>query len=138
MNSEDKRVLQAKNVSKVYDLGKVKINALDNIEVEIYKGELVAIVGKSGSGKSTLMHILGLLDSPTSGEIILNDINTTKYNEKELARIRNKEIGFVFQSFNLLKRTTALENVVLPLKYSKVPKKDWNNKNEGGNIYRNE
>jgi len=121
-------VIQAKNVTKVYDLGSVQIHALRGVTLEIYPGEMVAIIGKSGSGKSTLMHILGLLDSPTAGEIVLNGKNTTKYNEKELARIRNKEIGFVFQSFNLLPRTTTLENVVLPLKYSNVPQGQWQNK----------
>jgi len=82
----------------------------------------MSITGKSGSGKSTLMHMLGLLDTPTSGELILNGKNTKGMNEKELARIRNSEIGFVFQTFNLLQRTTVLENVILPLTYSKVPK----------------
>ncbi len=121
-------LLQATNISKVYDLGKTQIHALKNVSVTVYSGELIAVVGKSGSGKSTLMHILGLLDTPTSGEIILNGTNTTKFNEKQLARIRNKEIGFVFQSFNLLKRTTALENVMLPLKYSTVSPKLWREK----------
>lgn len=128
MNSEKNPVLIAKDITKVYDLGKVKIHALHGVSLEIRTGELLAIIGKSGSGKSTLMHILGLLDSPTSGEIILNGINTTKYNEKQLARIRNKEIGFVFQSFNLLQRTTTLDNVILPLKYSEMPKNKWKDK----------
>mgnify|MGYP001267741543 FL=1 len=82
----------------------------------------MSITGKSGSGKSTLMHMLGLLDTPTSGELILNGKNIKGMNEKELAQIRNSEIGFVFQTFNLLQRTTVLENVILPLTYSKVPK----------------
>jgi putative ABC transport system ATP-binding protein len=125
MVDKKKPVLKAINVSKVYDLGVVKIDALKNVNMEIYPGELLGIIGKSGSGKSTLMHILGLLDSPSSGEIILNGINTTKYKENELAHIRNKEIGFVFQSFNLLQRTSALGNVILPLQYSDVPKNDW-------------
>jgi len=125
MSNKKSPVLKAENIFKIYDLGEVKIHALNGASLEIYKGEFVAIVGKSGSGKSTLMHILGLLDSPTSGKVILNGIDTTKYDEKELAKIRNKEIGFVFQSFNLLQRTTALENVILPLKYSNVPKDKW-------------
>ena len=118
-------VLQAQNVSKIYDMGSTKIEALLRVDIEIYKGEFVAIVGKSGSGKSTLMHILGLLDTPTEGEIILNGVNTKGMTEKQLAEVRNNEIGFVFQSFNLLQRTTVLDNVILPLKYSKVPSIEW-------------
>src|SRR3989304_4283284 len=118
-------VLQAQNVSKIYDMGSTKIEALMNVDIEINKGEFVAIVGKSGSGKSTLMHILGLLDTPTEGEVILNGINTKGMSEKQLAQVRNNEIGFVFQSFNLLQRTTVLDNVILPLKYSKVPSTEW-------------
>jgi putative ABC transport system ATP-binding protein len=121
-------VLKGTDIVKTYDLGAVKINALGGVSLEIEKGEFVSITGKSGSGKSTLMHILGLLDSPTSGQLVINGTNTTKYSEKELARLRNKEIGFVFQSFNLLQRTTSLENVMLPLKYSKVPKGEWKSK----------
>jgi len=116
------------NVSKIYDLGSEVITALNNVNIEIYKGEFISIIGKSGSGKSTLMHILGLLDTPTSGEIILNGQNTKGMKEKELAKIRNKEIGFVFQSFNLLQRTTTLDNVMLPLKYSDIPSYMWREK----------
>ncbi len=116
------------NVSKIYDLGSEVITALNNVNIEIYKGEFISIIGKSGSGKSTLMHILGLLDTPTSGEIILNGQNTKGMKEKELAKIRNKEIGFVFQSFNLLQRTTTLDNVMLPLKYSDIPSYMWRKK----------
>ena len=118
-------VLQTKNVTKIYQLGDNEIRALNGVTMEIYEGEFVAIVGKSGSGKSTLMHIIGLLDSPSSGEVLIRGKNITQYKENELAKIRNKEIGFVFQAFNLLKRTTALENVILPLKYSDVPKEKW-------------
>ena len=121
-------LLSVKNISKVYDLGPEKISALKNVSLDIQKGEFVSIVGKSGSGKSTLMHILGLLDSPSSGEIILNGRNTKGMKEKELARTRNNEIGFVFQAFNLLQRTSALDNVLLPLKYSSVPKREWKDK----------
>jgi putative ABC transport system ATP-binding protein len=123
-------ILKGKKITKKYQLGDITINALAGVDLEIKAGEFVAIVGKSGSGKSTLMHLLGLLDTPTTGEIILNGTNTTKFSEKELARFRNKEIGFVFQSFNLLKRTSALENVILPLKYSDIPKNQWKKRAE--------
>ncbi|OGC77116.1 macrolide ABC transporter ATP-binding protein [candidate division WWE3 bacterium RIFOXYD1_FULL_39_9] len=118
-------LLKGIDIVKEYDLGDVKIQALKGVSLEVFKGEFLAIVGKSGSGKSTLMHILGLLDTPTSGQLILNGTDVSKHKEKELARIRNSEIGFVFQSFNLLPRTTTLDNVILPLKYSKVPKNEW-------------
>jgi len=118
-------VIQTKNVKKIYTLGDNEIGALKGVTIDIYEGEFVAIVGKSGSGKSTLMHLIGLLDTPTSGEVLVRGKNVTQYKEKELAQIRNKEIGFVFQSFNLLKRTSTLDNVILPLKYSKVPKIEW-------------
>ncbi|HAI62614.1 MAG: hypothetical protein UU64_C0002G0080 [candidate division WWE3 bacterium GW2011_GWF2_41_45] len=121
-------ILQAQNVSKIYDMGTTKIEALLGVDIEIGRGEFVAIVGKSGSGKSTLMHILGLLDTPTEGEVILNGINTKGMSEKQLAQVRNSEIGFVFQSFNLLQRTTVLDNVILPLKYSSVPSSEWEKK----------
>lgn len=121
-------LLKAENLTKIYELGDYKINALKNVSLEINKGELLAIIGKSGSGKSTLMHILGLLDTPTSGQIYLDDENVSQLSDKRLAKIRNERIGFVFQSFNLMARTTALENVILPLQYSKRPKKEWNNK----------
>lgn len=118
-------VIQTKNVTKVYKLGDTNIGALNGVSIDIYAGEFVAIVGKSGSGKSTLMHLIGLLDTPSGGEVLVKGKNVTQFKEKELARIRNKEIGFVFQSFNLLRRTSALENVMLPLKYSDVPKSEW-------------
>lgn len=124
------KVIEAKNVSKIYKIGREEITAVKNISIEIQQGEFVAIVGKSGSGKSTLMHMLGLLDTPTSGEIYLNDILVSTLKEKQLAKIRNSEIGFVFQAFNLLPRTTVLDNVILPLKYSNVPKSEWHKKAE--------
>ncbi len=114
-------VLEAKNLCKNYEIGSLSIKAVCNINLLINKGDFIAITGKSGSGKSTLMHMLGLLDTPSSGELILNGKNTKGMDEKELAGVRNKEIGFVFQSFNLLQRTTVLENVILPLIYSKIP-----------------
>ncbi len=125
-----RKVIEAKNVSKIYKIGKDEIAAVKNISIQIEEGEFVAIVGKSGSGKSTLMHMLGLLDTPTSGEIYLNDILVSSLKENELARIRNKEIGFVFQAFNLLPRTSVLDNVILPLKYSKMPRSAWHKKAE--------
>ena len=114
-------VLQAKNLCKDYEIGDEVIPAIHGIDLTVNKGDFIAITGKSGSGKSTLMHILGLLDTPTSGELILNGKNTKGMSEKELAHVRNTDIGFVFQAFNLLQRTTVLENVMLPLIYSKVP-----------------
>lgn len=123
-------VLSLKNVTKTYQVGNQKINALKGVSFDIHKGDFISIVGKSGSGKSTLMHIIGLLDSPTTGEVILNGKNVSKYEEKYLAQVRNKEIGFVFQAFNLLSRATALENVMLPLSYSSLPKSKWQKKSE--------
>jgi putative ABC transport system ATP-binding protein len=117
-------VLEAKNLCKNYFIGTSVIQAVKNINLTINKGDFMSITGKSGSGKSTLMHMLGLLDTHTSGELILNGKNIKGMNEKELAQVRNSEIGFVFQAFNLLQRTTVLENVMLPLMCSKVPKEN--------------
>jgi putative ABC transport system ATP-binding protein len=111
-------MLLLENVSKVYNTEEIQTKALDNISFEIKKGEFVAIVGPSGSGKSTLMHILGALDIPTSGSYSINGTNIEKMDDDELAEIRNKEIGFVFQSYNLLARTSALQNVILPMSYA--------------------
>jgi putative ABC transport system ATP-binding protein len=121
-------LLKVESISKIYDLGIEKVIALNNVSLNIEKGEFLSIIGKSGSGKSTLMHILGLLDSPSSGELILNGTNIKGLKEKELAKIRNKEIGFIFQSFNLLQRTSVLDNVILPLRYSKTPISEWQDK----------
>ena len=110
------------HVRKVYQTGDVETFALDDISFSIKKGEFVAIVGPSGSGKSTLMHVLGALDTPTSGTYILDGQDVSKLSKDELADIRNKKIGFVFQAFNLLPRTTALKNVALPMTYAGVPK----------------
>ena len=118
-------VLKGIGIKKIYDMGAVKISALKGVDIEIYPGDFMSIVAKSGSGKSTLMHILGLLDSPTEGQILLHNKDTTEYSSRALARVRNREIGFVFQSFNLLSRATALENVILPLKYSNKPQSEW-------------
>ena len=106
-------------IKKTYDNDGVITPVLYGIDLVIEQGEYVAIMGPSGSGKSTLMHILGFLDRPTSGDYLFDDISTTDFSEEELAQIRNERVGFVFQAFNLLPRTTVLENVELPLLYSK-------------------
>ena len=114
-------LIKLENIVKIYDLGAEKVHALRGINLEIEKGEYVAIMGPSGSGKSTLMNIIGCLDTPTSGRYFLNGVNVSELSDNELARIRNKEIGFVFQMFNLLPRADALHNVELPLIYAGVP-----------------
>ena len=116
------KIIEVKNLKKKYQLGDLEVNALRGVSFDIDKGQFSAIMGPSGSGKSTLMHIIGCLDSPTSGEFLLNGKNVAEMSEDQLASIRNKDIGFVFQKFHLLPRSTALENVVLPLKYAKVDK----------------
>lgn len=117
-------LITVKDVYKIYEMGQTKINALDGLNCTIKKGEYVALMGPSGSGKSTLMNIIGCLDSPTKGAYYLNDNNVSTLSDDDLAGIRNKEIGFVFQSFNLLPRTSALENVALPLVYAGVKQAD--------------
>ena len=117
----DDVVLEVRDVEKVYQISDdVEVRALCGVSLQIRRGEFMAIIGQSGSGKSTLMHTIGLLDNPTTGEVFVGDIDVTDMTQNELARIRNKEIGFVFQSFNLLARTTALDNVALPLVYAGV------------------
>lgn len=111
-------IIETKDISKVYKMGSEIINALKSVTITINKGEYVAFMGPSGSGKSTLMNIVGCLDTPTAGTYILNNNDVSDLTENELADIRNKEIGFVFQTFNLLPRSTALENVALPLIYA--------------------
>jgi len=118
------KVITLDKIKKDYYLGSLIVNALRSVSLEIGKNEYVAIMGPSGSGKSTLMNILGCLDTPTDGVYILNKKDVSKLNDNELADIRNKEIGFVFQTFNLLPRYTALENVVLPLIYAGVHKNE--------------
>lgn len=113
-------LLKLTNISKIYQMDGVEIKALDNVSLEIKKGEFTAIQGASGSGKSTLMHIMGCLDTPTGGKVIFENKDVSKLSEAELAKIRSQKVGFVFQSFNLLPRTTALENVVLPLVYTRL------------------
>lgn len=117
-------LVKLSKINKVYQTGEVFFKALKNINLEVKKGEFLAVIGASGSGKSTLMHIIGLLDHPTSGSYTLDDQDTSHLKEDTLAKIRNQKIGFVFQSFNLLPRTSALENVALPLIYSGIPKGD--------------
>jgi putative ABC transport system ATP-binding protein len=113
-------LLSTKDLRKTYDSGSVKTEVLKGINIHIEEGEFVAIMGHSGSGKSTLMHILGFLDTPTSGTFIFEGKDTKDFDQDQLAEIRNKKIGFVFQAFNLLPRTTALENVRLPMLYDGV------------------
>lgn len=125
MANQKKLILETKNVTKVYELGQIKIEALKGVDIKINQGDFISIVGKSGSGKSTLMHIIGLLDTPTEGQVKLKGEDISNLDETTLAKIRNEEIGFVFQSFNLLQRASTLENVLLPLKYSKIPRNEW-------------
>jgi putative ABC transport system ATP-binding protein len=113
-----KKIIETKEIAKLYHMGTQTVHALQSITIDIYKGEYVAFMGPSGSGKSTLMNIIGCLDTPSGGTYILNDHDVSHLTENELADIRNKEIGFVFQTFNLLPRATALENVALPLIYA--------------------
>jgi putative ABC transport system ATP-binding protein len=113
-------LLYTKDLRKTYDTGSVRAEVLKGVDVEIKKGEFIAIMGHSGSGKSTLMHILGFLDTPTSGSYIFEGQDTKNFDQDQLAEIRNKNIGFVFQAFNLLPRTSALENVRLPMIYAGI------------------
>ena len=117
-------MIQAVDIKKTYRVGKVEIRPLQGINLEIKEGEYVSITGPSGSGKSTLMHILGCLDRPTSGELFLDDMEVGKLKDNALAEIRNKKIGFVFQQFNLLSRSTALRNVELPLIYAGADRRE--------------
>ncbi|HZW65647.1 MAG TPA: ABC transporter ATP-binding protein [Hanamia sp.] len=116
-------IIQLENIKKSYYLGKQELKVLKGISLEVFKNEYVALMGPSGSGKSTLMNILGCLDSPSSGKYILNGEDVSKMQDDDLADVRNKEIGFVFQQFNLLPRLTAAENVALPLIYNGTQKK---------------
>lgn len=121
-------MIECKKISKVYKSGEIETHALKNASFKINDGEFVAIMGPSGSGKSTLMHIIGCLDTPTSGQYFLDDKDVSKLSDDELADIRMKKIGFVFQAFNLLSRTTVLRNVTLPLVYAGVSKEERENK----------
>lgn len=117
-------IIQVKNISRVYKVGLETIYALRSITLSIGKNEYVALMGSSGSGKSTLMNVLGCLDTPSGGEYYLNNIDVSRLSDNELAEIRNKQIGFVFQTFNLLPRSTALDNVALPLVYAGVSREE--------------
>ncbi len=119
-----KSIIALHNIAKAYKIGTEEIHALKSVSLEIFKNEYVALMGPSGSGKSTLMNILGCLDSPTNGEYVLNGLAVAKMLDNDLAEVRNKEIGFVFQSFNLLPRSTALDNVILPLIYAGFSKSE--------------
>lgn len=114
-------IIQASHLSKIYTTGLIQTTALSDVSFSVAKGEFVAIMGPSGSGKSTLMHILGALDTPTSGSYILDGEEVSKLTDDQLADIRNRKIGFIFQAFNLLPRTSALKNVMLPLRYAGIP-----------------
>jgi len=119
----EKAILKAINLSKTYKMGKVDVPALRNVNLEVEKGDFIAIQGPSGSGKTTLLNLLGGLDTPTSGEIWIEDANITKMNERNLSSIRCRRIGFIFQFYNLIPKMPALDNVELPMIFAKTPKK---------------
>jgi len=115
-----KPILELLHIVKTYQSGNTRFNALDGVDLKIFPGDFISITGPSGSGKSTLMHIIGLLDTPTSGQVLLNGKDVSRLQEHQLAQLRNITLGFVFQQFNLLAKTSALENVMLPLLYSDI------------------
>ncbi len=117
------KIIEVVNVTKVYKLGDIETWALRGIDLVVYRGEFIAIMGPSGSGKSTLLNIIGLLDRPSSGKVYIGGVDTSNLRDKELAKIRNRMIGFVFQQFNLINRLTVLENIELPLIVRKIPRK---------------
>lgn len=121
-------IISVRNLKKIYYMGANVVNALQGVDLDISKNEYVALMGPSGSGKSTLMNLIGCLDTPTSGDYILNGINVSTMDDGELAEVRNKEIGFVFQTFNLLPRLSALDNVALPLVYAGMSKAERQDK----------
>ncbi len=111
------------SVTKIYKMGTEEVRALDRVTLEVYPGEILVVMGPSGSGKSTLLHIMGCLDRPTSGHVYIDGKDVSRFNDRQLARVRNTMLGFVFQQFNLLPQLTALENVELPMVYAEVPRK---------------
>jgi len=117
-------IIRLEDIRRIYRVGNQEVRALDGVSLSVFKNEYVAIMGPSGSGKSTLMNILGCLDSPSGGHYILNGVDVSEMEDGELADVRNREIGFVFQSFNLLPRYNALENVALPMVYAGVPARE--------------
>lgn len=121
-------LIQVKNLVKTYTEGDTSTTVLKGVSFEVKKGEFVAIMGPSGSGKSTLLHMLGLLDEPTSGTYLFDGEDSTSFDEIAISRLRNNKFGFIFQAFNLLPKTTVLENVKLPLLYSDIPKSEWDKK----------
>jgi putative ABC transport system ATP-binding protein len=127
MERDMEELIKTKHLKKIYKMGKVEVEALKDINISIYRGELIAIMGPSGSGKSTLMHILGCLDTPTAGKYYLGDMEISKLKHSKLAEIRNKRIGFVFQTFNLLPHLNILKNVELPLLYAGISAKKRKN-----------
>ena len=120
----DAPVLEVRDVTKTYGEGESTVHALRGVDLQVQRGEYVAVMGASGSGKSTLMNVLGCLDLPTTGEYLLDGLDTATMGARELAMVRNRHIGFVFQSFNLIPRTTALSNVELPMIYAGVPRRE--------------
>lgn len=118
-------IIETKDIIKTYIEGDTETKVLKGISFTVEEGEFVAIMGPSGSGKSTLLHILGLLDSPSGGVYVFNGQSVESFSEDEMSKFRNKDIGFIFQSFNLQSKTTVLENVKLPLMYSEIPEKEW-------------
>ena len=124
MKQNKKTLIDIRNMYKIYEMGSEKVHALDGVDLAITEHEFVAIIGPSGSGKSTLMNMIGCLDTPTSGEYILDGTNIVNYSENDLAHIRNAKIGFIFQQFNLFRRLSAFENVEMPAKYMRVPREE--------------
>lgn len=122
ISNQKREIISISGIKKIYRLGAQQVRALDGVDIRIYENEYVAIMGPSGSGKSTMMNILGCLDTPTVGTYILNGTDVSKMDDNRLADIRNREIGFVFQSFNLLPKYSSIENVALPLIYAGIPK----------------